>query len=192
MKQGESNRLLAQRTVPDSTSLYGTPMEQKMNSQKNDGVFDKRKKKEERLDEVYKRLVKDPRYRAAKTERERVNAMEIFMTKEPGYSTEGKETAEIPADLSDESTFKSVVSYQFFYSLFGLILSLFCIIGAIVLFIHGITGSTSWTASVLGLETELNDAAPGTVLFIVGLCLAWITRFNIKLVKTKDQDKPSE
>ena len=73
------------------------------------------------------------------------------------------------------------LTFQFIYSLAGLIGGLAFALGGIVLFFHGVAGSTSWTAKILGAESEISDAAPGTVLFIVGLFTVFITRFKVKV-----------
>jgi hypothetical protein len=86
---------------------------------------------------------------------------------------------EVPDDLPP-SYWERATTFQLIYSLGGLILGLACIIGGIVLFLHGVTGSTSWTTEIIGLESELSDAAPGTVLFIVGLFLVFVTRYVVK------------
>ncbi len=91
--------------------------------------------------------------------------------------------ADIPYTLRSPKIWQSVVRYQFLYSMSGLLLGLVCIIGGIILFLRGVTGSTSWTAKVLGLESNITDAAPGAVLFIVGLFLVFVTRFVIKAKK---------
>ena len=70
--------------------------------------------------------------------------------------------------------------YQLIYSLCGLVLGLVCVIGGIILFLRGITGATSWTAKILGAESKLSDAAPGVMLFIVGLFIVFVTRFKFK------------
>lgn len=62
----------------------------------------------------------------------------------------------------------------------GLILGLASIVGGIILGLHGITGHTSWTAKLLGFESSINDAAPGVVLFIVGIFLVYITKPRVK------------
>jgi hypothetical protein len=46
-----------------------------------------------------------------------------------------------------------------------------------------VVGSTSWTAKILGSESNISDAAPGAVLFIVGMFMVLITRFSIKVKK---------
>lgn len=79
--------------------------------------------------------------------------------------------------------FAGVVLYQLIYSLSGLALGLSCVIGGIVLFLHGVTGATSWTAKFIGAESQITDAAPGAVLFIVGLFVVWVTRFRVATTK---------
>ncbi len=68
---------------------------------------------------------------------------------------------------------------QLIYSLGGLLLGFFCLAGGIVLFLHGVFGSTSWTARILGASSQITDAAPGGVLFVVGVFLVFITRFKV-------------
>jgi len=77
---------------------------------------------------------------------------------------------------------KELSKHQLLYSMAGLILGAGCMLGGIVLFLNGVTGSTSWTAKLLGAESQLSDAAPGAVLFIVGLFIVLITKyaFNVK------------
>lgn len=72
--------------------------------------------------------------------------------------------------------------HQLLYSIAGLILGGVCMLGGIILFLNGVTGSTSWTAKLLGTESQLSDAAPGAVLFIVGMFIVLITKyaFNVK------------
>jgi hypothetical protein len=73
---------------------------------------------------------------------------------------------------------KTASLYQLIYSMTGLLVGLACMIGGIVLFLHGITGSTSWIIKMLGAESNITDAAPGAVLFIVGLFVVWVTKFK--------------
>jgi len=51
----------------------------------------------------------------------------------------------------------------------GLLLGFACIIGGLILFLHGISGSTRWIADGIGLKSEISDAGPGAVLFVVGV-----------------------
>ena len=89
-----------------------------------------------------------------------------------------------PSNLSTE--FWSKATYlQLIYSVGGLILGLACIIGGIILFLRGVTGSTSWTARFIGAESSITDAAPGAILFIVGLFMVFVTRFNVKAEKKR-------
>ncbi len=71
--------------------------------------------------------------------------------------------------------------FQLIYSIAGLVLGLVCIIGGIILFLRGITGSTSWTAKIIGAESKVSDAAPGAILFIVGLFIVFVTRYIVKV-----------
>ena len=73
---------------------------------------------------------------------------------------------------------KEALLFQFIYSIFGLILSVICIIGGISLFIMGIKGNIDWTSSFFGFESKVINAAPGVILFIVGLLLALITKYK--------------
>ena len=85
-----------------------------------------------------------------------------------------------------EDIIKAAVRGEFIYAMVGLVLGLAAILGGVILGLRGVTGSTSWTASVLGLKSEISDAAPGVVLFIVGIFFVWITRPKVKLRDLRD------
>lgn len=68
---------------------------------------------------------------------------------------------------------------QLIYSVGGLLLGLACIVGWVVLFLAGVTGKTNWSAKFFGAITELTDAAPGVILFVVGLFIVWVTKFKL-------------
>lgn len=87
---------------------------------------------------------------------------------------------EVPPHLSSKF-WRQASKYQFIYAITGLLLGLICIIGGIIIFIKGVTGSTSWTAKILGFESSIGDAAPGVVLFIVGLFIVIVTRLVVKI-----------
>src|SRR5207237_9467445 len=70
---------------------------------------------------------------------------------------------------------------QLSYSLAGLVFGLTCILGGIGLFLHGVVGSSSWVGNFIGVQSKLSDAAPGTVLFVVGLAVVWLTRFSVRV-----------
>lgn len=90
---------------------------------------------------------------------------------------------QVPSSVKDTGFWKTASLYQFIYSIAGLILGTVCIIGGIILFFHGITGSISWTAKLFGMESNISDAAPGAVLFIVGLFIVLITSYQIRVKK---------
>lgn len=85
------------------------------------------------------------------------------------------------ADSYSARLLGQAIRHEYIYGMLGLVLGLASIIGGVVLCLNGVAGATSWTASLLGLETELNDAAPGVVLFIVGIFLVWATKPKVRL-----------
>jgi len=87
----------------------------------------------------------------------------------------------MPSNMNDHDTWKTIARYHLIYSLAGLFLGCVCIIGGMILFLNGVIGSTSWTAKIIGAESNLVDAAPGAVLFIVGLFIVYVTRFSAKV-----------
>jgi hypothetical protein len=88
---------------------------------------------------------------------------------------------ELPPDPRERHFWGRLATLQLIYSLAGLVLGLACIIGGILLFFHGVTGSSSWVGEVIGAKGRLSDAAPGTVLFVVGLAVVWLTRFAVRV-----------
>lgn len=69
--------------------------------------------------------------------------------------------------------------YHFIYSIFGLFVGLVCILGGLYLFNLGVTGSASWIFKWAEGESQLSNAAPGTILFVVGVYIVWTTRFKV-------------
>jgi hypothetical protein len=78
------------------------------------------------------------------------------------------------------------IKNEYRYATLGLVLGLCAILGGTILALHGIVGHTSWTASLLGFESKINDAAPGAILFIVGIFFVFITKPHVKLGDLKD------
>ena len=76
---------------------------------------------------------------------------------------------------------REVTRYEFTYSMWGLVAGVLLALVGVVLLIHGVAGSASWTTKVLGAESEISDAAPGVILFIVGLFVVYITRFRVQV-----------
>jgi apolipoprotein N-acyltransferase len=88
---------------------------------------------------------------------------------------------ELPPDPHERHFWGRLAVLQLIYSLAGLVLGLACIIGGILLFFHGVAGSSSWVGEAIGVKGKLSDAAPGTVLFVVGLAVVWVTRFAVRV-----------
>ena len=97
---------------------------------------------------------------------------------------------ELPADPRERHFWGRLAVLQLIYSLAGLVLGLACIAGGILLFFHGVTGSSSWVGEVIGVKSNLSDAAPGTVLFVVGLAVVWLTRFAVRVRQPIEIDLP--
>ena len=89
----------------------------------------------------------------------------------------------LPPNMRDPNMWKRLSVFQLIYSLGGLILGIVCIIGGIILFRHDVTGSITWIAKGGGAESEISDAAPGAILFLVGLFIVLATRFTWKSLK---------
>ena len=83
--------------------------------------------------------------------------------------------------MSPRSVESQVLRYKYIYSMTGLVLGFLSIIGGIALFFIGVSGSISWTAKILGNESTIGDAAPGAVLFVVGLFIIIVTRYKISI-----------
>jgi len=90
---------------------------------------------------------------------------------------------DLPSTLQDVKTYRLLSLYQFVYSLCGLVLGLACVIGGVLLFLNGVAGAASWTAQILGAESQISDAAPGAILFVVGLFVVLVTRFTVRVQK---------
>jgi hypothetical protein len=84
----------------------------------------------------------------------------------------------------DNELHKMGLRLKFFYSVGGLILGFLSIVGGCFLFWAGVAGHTSWTFKALGIaENSINDAAPGAILFVVGLFIVIYTRFGVKHIE---------
>ena len=97
--------------------------------------------------------------------------------------------SEIPKRMpreQQEAFYRQALRYRFIYSMTGLALGFVSMVGGIALFLNGVTGSTSWAAKILGTESRLTDAAPGAVLFLVGLFVVVVTRYKIRLDRDRE------
>ena len=104
---------------------------------------------------------------------------------------------ELPPNPRERHFWGRLAVLQLIYSLAGLVLGLACVVGGIALFFHGVVGSSSWVGQVIGAQSKLSDAAPGTVLFVVGLAVVWVTRFSVRVrqpikIDLADPRQPSE
>jgi uncharacterized BrkB/YihY/UPF0761 family membrane protein len=80
---------------------------------------------------------------------------------------------------------RKAMLYDFIYGVLGLISGLAAIVLGALLTVNGIIGSTSWTAKFMSLQSNINDATPGVMLFIIGLFLIYVTKPRVKVLKVK-------
>jgi len=74
---------------------------------------------------------------------------------------------------------------EYEYAMLGLILGALTIVGGTILGLYGVAGHTSWSAKLFGFESNMGDAAPGVVLFVVGIFFILITRPQVDLKDLK-------
>lgn len=88
---------------------------------------------------------------------------------------------ELPSGALDRRAFSRLPLYQFVYSRCGLVLGLACVVGGVLLFLHGVAGTSNWTGKPPGADSQVSDAAPGAILFVVGLFVVLASRFNVRV-----------
>ena len=85
-------------------------------------------------------------------------------------------------DLSQDDRKKILaMRYKLIYSLCGLFWGWSCIFGGMLLFVRGISGSSNWVTKFIGIESNIANAAPGTILFLIGLFIVIVTRYNVRV-----------
>ncbi|MEW6131378.1 MAG: hypothetical protein AB1757_30395 [Acidobacteriota bacterium] len=90
-------------------------------------------------------------------------------------------------DIPDGSVVGGIaVFFQSIYSILGLLIGGLCVLGGLGLLTNGIAGSSSWTAKVLGIESNISDAPPGVILFIVGIFITWVTKYTVTVRKSNN------
>ncbi len=94
---------------------------------------------------------------------------------------------EVPAEAVDKEFWQRVLLYQFLYSLAGLLSGLLCVLGGILLVVNGFVGQGKWTADFFGVV--ISDAAPGVVLFVVGVSMVQLSKFTVRIMPKKEPTK---
>lgn len=79
---------------------------------------------------------------------------------------------------------------KFIYSMVGLLVGGSCIVVGAILSLSGVVGHSTLIASALGAQFNLTDAAPGVVVFIVGIFMVLVTRFKGKFETTRTSSPP--
>jgi hypothetical protein len=107
-------------------------------------------------------------------------------TDEPASTRHERQNApDPPAGSHSRDVIAEAIKGEYAYAKLGLMLGLASIVGGVVMGLHGVGGHTSWTASFLGLNSQINDAAPGVVLFVVGLFMIRTTKPKVNLKDLK-------
>jgi len=86
----------------------------------------------------------------------------------------------VPAKQTDREFWRQASVFQFIYSVLGLVLGLACAFCGVMLFFHGIAGSSNWAMKVIGVQSHVCDAAPGVILFVIGLFVVYVTRYGVR------------
>jgi len=76
-----------------------------------------------------------------------------------------------PPDLQ-----KELAKHEYGYSKLGLLVGVIFLLVGLVLCLNGVAGNTSWIAKFIGAESKISDAAPGVILFVIGLLVIWVTK----------------
>jgi len=71
------------------------------------------------------------------------------------------------------------------YAILGLVIGCFLMLFGVALTIRGAAGAVSWSAKILQLESEINDAGPGAIVCLIGLFVVIVTRPSIVLRKPR-------
>jgi hypothetical protein len=83
--------------------------------------------------------------------------------------------------LASVRLYERSLTFKFVYSILGLCFGLACVIFGVLLFLAGIAGSSTLIANMFEAKVEFSDAAPGAVLFVIGLFVVVVTRFKVVL-----------
>jgi hypothetical protein len=76
----------------------------------------------------------------------------------------------------------AIVKQQYRISLLGGVIGIICIAGGILLFLKGIAGDIDWVTKVgPGVTSKLTNAAPGAILFVVGLFSIYFSRYKVTI-----------
>lgn len=99
----------------------------------------------------------------------------IFM----GRSDYGPQKIIVPPGKGSKAFWKTVVRDQFLISIIGLYSGLACLLIGILLFLNGVLGGGHWMVDAFGIT--ISDAAPGSVMFLIGLGMAQVTQFTVTI-----------
>lgn len=97
-----------------------------------------------------------------------------------GFDAAARRAFRKSADLSGDREGQAIRG-EYLYSGLGLMFSVAAIMGGAILALHGIADGSSWTAKLIGLQSELRDTGPGVFIALVGAFVLWTTRPVVRL-----------
>ena len=106
-------------------------------------------------------------------------------------------TVRVPARGYDKAlnpAIRAAVQTASIYSTVALIAGVLSIIGGMGMCVLGVSGHTSFTTNMPGINTNVTDAAPGVVLMFLGTIMMWKARpdFDFSVVNKEPKDlRPS-
>src|SRR2546428_8884121 len=84
---------------------------------------------------------------------------------------------ELPPNPRERHFWGRLATLQLIYSLAGLVFGLACIVGGILLFFHGVAGSSSWVGEFIGVRGKPSGPPPRPGPFFAGPPPACAPRF---------------
>lgn len=75
----------------------------------------------------------------------------------------------------------AISRFQLIYSILGVILGSVCVIFGGYLSLNVFLNESKLLITVMGMKSEIRDAGPGVILFVVGLFIVYISRFKVRV-----------
>lgn len=70
---------------------------------------------------------------------------------------------------------------QLVYSIVGMGVGLACVLSGGYLSLNGYSNNSKWLITAMDLKSEISDAGPGVILFVVGVLIIYTSRFRVKV-----------
>lgn len=87
--------------------------------------------------------------------------------------------SDVPKTIKSVNLWSRVVKFQFLYSILGLVIGFILISIGVFLVTQSIGNKSELSIKILNYFFNIKQAAPGGILFIIGLVVIIITKFKI-------------